>query len=560
MALPANVGSCRVKGRFMRAILDGPDPDREPDGIPLDDLTIVFTADLTPAVVRNQTAEPPVMILIDPITTHTNQDGVLVGDDGVEDILLIASNDPDLDPHGWTWKATISGPTFPRVPFSFVAPVDGVIDLSSAVPVPPSPGSALVAWQNAVTVTLENVVAAQTAQAAADAARDAAVVAQGAAEDAAAAATVPTVEQVEAVLTAEIADPESGLNNTFGTGAIATKIASSADPLAVAIQVAVDAGVNSSATTSKPPKFVRLGAVYSATAQNPVAGASAAPSIYFPSIIDARSVFGSAALDEFYMFFSTDHEPVHVNSGIWLATGPTELGPWSSRGRVYRDDTSGTQTETPDVFVDPTGEHELVMLYQQAGVSGAVGTQTTLWATSDDGVAWTRGGIAIDVPADWPSDGHTGYARVRNLGGVLLAHHLAGGFNWPTFGKSTSYDGRTWWMDIDPLSYQMDIVGDGRRIEWNSGDVILWGGTYWWIGMTSNFVSGADPKDGRVVVAPLDTNFRSIGGRPSVMLYPVVTPETTDYRSMKTITARDGSLILYYQCAGIFYAATTKGA
>lgn len=158
MALPSNVGYTTIKGRFIRAILDGVDVDREPDGVPISGLTITFTANLSPAIVRNSSATPPVTILIDPITATTNLDGVLVGADNVEDIVIVASNDPDLTPTGWTYKVRMSGPSIAPVVFDFIAPAGETIDLSSVVPVPPSPGSDVRAWQAAVADTLANKI------------------------------------------------------------------------------------------------------------------------------------------------------------------------------------------------------------------------------------------------------------------------------------------------------------------------------------------------------------------------------------------------------------------
>jgi|GEM_PF-3131480 len=177
MGLPANVEFCEVVGRFLRAVGDGDDDGREPDGVPLAGLQIRFTADLTPAVVKNQSADPPVTIVIDPVTCTTDEAGVLLGPDGTPGVLLIASNDEDLSPHGWTWRATVTGPSFTSIATSFVAPVDGVVDLATVIPVPANPGSQISSWQ-AVVAT------ATSARDDAIAARDDAIAAKEAAEQA----------------------------------------------------------------------------------------------------------------------------------------------------------------------------------------------------------------------------------------------------------------------------------------------------------------------------------------------------------------------------------------
>lgn len=342
---------------------------------------------------------------------------------------------------------------------------------------------------------------------------------------------------------------------------------------AAAVAASAEVGARIAAATDKIlpypldgswPIFKRLNGgapVFSQATQNPAASAlspKTSVSIYWPWIIDARKILGSSAADEFYMFYSTDHA-AHADSGIWLATGPTELGPWTGRGRVYRDDFAGAQTETPAVFADPTGAKKLVKLYQQQGVPGANGTQSTVYATSDDGITWTRGGLAIDIPTTtWPGDGHTGYATLTAIGARLFSHHLAGGGNFPTFGLSTSIDGRTWRLQADPLLYNMDVTGDGRRIEWNTTSIVMWRGELWWIGYSSNFVSGDTTKDARLVIAPISDDLRTFKAPAKSILFPTVGDENTNYRSCHAFTARDGRIIFYYQCGNSFFAASTE--
>lgn len=311
------------------------------------------------------------------------------------------------------------------------------------------------------------------------------------------------------------------------------------------------------------PVFTRINGgtpVFTQAAQNPATSAlvpTTSESIYWPWIIDARKILGASALDEFYMYYSTDHAS-HANSGIWFATAPTELGPWTGRGRVYRDDAGGAQTETPTVFPDPAVAGGLIMLYQQQGVPGAIGVQSTCYATSTDGITWTRGGLAIDIPTVWPGDGHTGYARHSAIGARHFAHGGAGGGDFPTFALSESVDGRKWRMQPDPLLYNMDLTGDGRRIEWNTTDIVMWQGKLWWVGFTSDFVSGSTPKNARLAVAPISDDLRTLLAPPKYVLYPTQGAETTNYRSNRAFIARDGRIIFYYQSGNSFYAASTE--
>ena len=146
MSLPANVGFGRVTGRLIRAVLDGPsDPDTEPDGVPIEGAKITFTASVKRVV--NRTATPPVSIFIDKVTVVTNGDGILVSPDGTEGVTLVASDDPDLDPTGWTYNVTMTAPSISTLSWSITVPEGSVQDLATAIPVPANPGTAVVEWQ-----------------------------------------------------------------------------------------------------------------------------------------------------------------------------------------------------------------------------------------------------------------------------------------------------------------------------------------------------------------------------------------------------------------------------
>lgn len=163
MALPTNISFGTVTGRFIRAVVDGVDPDRDPDGIPISGMVIRFTPSAT--VFKNVTADPtPVTIVADPIAVTTNEDGVLVGPDGIPGVRLVATDDPDLNPTGWTWRVNISG-AGNTISFSFFLPTDATVDLTTLVPVPSNPGQGLEDWQVAVDRAELAVVTAESAAA-----------------------------------------------------------------------------------------------------------------------------------------------------------------------------------------------------------------------------------------------------------------------------------------------------------------------------------------------------------------------------------------------------------
>ena len=224
--LPANVSFTTITGRFIRAVTDGVDVGREPDGVPIPGLTITLTASVPFA--RNVTASPPVTIIFEPIVCSTNTDGVLVGSDGQPGVMIVASNDPDLEPHDdWTWDVTITGPgTFRRIQFSFVAPSGATLDLTTLIPVPARPGTDIPAWQavvGQVTDALEGAVEAAASAvtasgAAAGSASDAAayaVAAGAAAETAATNAVTTAVAPINTVIN----------SGRLSDGTLTTKIA-----------------------------------------------------------------------------------------------------------------------------------------------------------------------------------------------------------------------------------------------------------------------------------------------------------------------------------------------
>ncbi|HFP9457205.1 TPA: hypothetical protein ACHOZN_003742, partial [Klebsiella michiganensis] len=147
----------------------------------------------------------------------------------------------------------------------------------------------------------------------------------------------------------------------------------------------------------------------------------AAISIYWPWLFDATVI----GVNKIYLYYSTDHAANHADSGIYLASADDISGPWTQHGRVYRDDVSGEQSETPSVVWDEKN-NRMVMYYQQAGVG--TGQQSTLWATSTNGYNWVRQGIATQMMSTGqPGDGHTGYFKPFRFAGSMYGYSLYGG-------------------------------------------------------------------------------------------------------------------------------------
>ena len=175
MALPTNIGYTKVTGRFIRAILDGWDNDRNPESAPVENLTIKIVSNLNPPIVRSNSTSPVTSILIDPMVLKTNGEGLLVSPDGLEGVYIVASDDADLQPNGWTYTATISSPTYPSQSVTFLAPSGGTVDLSTVVSLPQNPGDEIAEWAAVVSTVMQAADSVAEDAAAAQAAADLAV-------------------------------------------------------------------------------------------------------------------------------------------------------------------------------------------------------------------------------------------------------------------------------------------------------------------------------------------------------------------------------------------------
>lgn len=304
------------------------------------------------------------------------------------------------------------------------------------------------------------------------------------------------------------------------------------------------------------PVFVRVNdgnPIFSVTAQNPVGGALApatSATIYWQWVIEAgKYIVG--ALDDFYMYYSTDHGA----GGVWLATAPTPLGPWSGRGRVFAGGVGtpvGTSWETPSVVWVP--EESLFFMFYQASAVGN-SSQSTLLATSPDGINWTKVGVVLDwLTPTVGGNGHTGYFNPFRIGRQWYAYHLWGGAIRAEGMLSTSSDGRTWTTTL-PLRGGVDQVGIGRLIAWNHCHVINWRGQLLLVGFTTNQNSGGIAvKDARLFTAPLAANMRAIIGVPRIQLFPFSSQESANIRSVQAFVWQSRLYLTYLTNGGIFAA------
>lgn len=176
LGLPTNVETGMVTGRYIADIVDGIDPDQEPDVVPVQG-RIVFTKSV--AYLPNPTAEPyPVTIMQVPIVAVLDEDGILCTpfpgtlEPQYRGVRLIATDDPDLAVQNWTWDVTymfdpIDGYKIAIPPHGFALPSGETVDLTKVAKVPSSPGYSLPQAEAAVLRAEE--AALSSAQASADA-------------------------------------------------------------------------------------------------------------------------------------------------------------------------------------------------------------------------------------------------------------------------------------------------------------------------------------------------------------------------------------------------------
>lgn len=171
MQLPSNLQTGLVEARFVLEILDGPDPDREPEIIPAEG-EVVLTAS-----VEYWPAGAAEMVIIRTEKVAPLRDGFMCtpladGSPGDVGVRLFATDDPDYGVTGWTWTATpwlktADGTKLPdRVkPIEFSVPTNGKVDLSRILKAPNTP---------TVGIVQSEAAAAAAASAAASAAQSAA--------------------------------------------------------------------------------------------------------------------------------------------------------------------------------------------------------------------------------------------------------------------------------------------------------------------------------------------------------------------------------------------------
>lgn len=304
------------------------------------------------------------------------------------------------------------------------------------------------------------------------------------------------------------------------------------------------------------------------------------PTFFWWYVVDVSKISG--ALGRYYAYYSTDHSATF--GGIAMAYSDTPVGPWTNYGQVFVDNVrtynggSYGQTETPSVIMDD--DSTLRMFYQQikAVVNGANanGVQSTLSATSSDGISWAvDDDFILDVPPiSGPSgigrnagDGHTGYFNPFFYKDRWFAYSAYGSGNYGRFaihhctGKLNE-----WITDPRPLGSCQDSAdqGDGiaRRVSWNGSAVYETANGPLLLATISPFTSGGvNGGTALPAMGPISSDLRRPIGRLKPIWSPTLSWESSAFSGYKSFIT-DGTLYIYYMVTtgGVRYVGVMKHA
>lgn len=344
--------------------------------------------------------------------------------------------------------------------------------------------------------------------------------------------------------------------------------------------------------------------------------------VYWPWVVPAYKYLANP-LAKYYLYYSTDHStwggiglalsdsptgpfvqytPPGPSTQDASCPGTYTNGHANQAGAVYMDAQAGSTTpntvwgtpgaaptagtinymqcETPSVIWDEQiGMFR--MFYQVGSVNGravfsrpadptatpslyetfysATGAQSTLSATSPDGVAWTKDRNFIIQPI-WqshsPGDGHSGYFLPSRYAGHWSAYHLWGSTNYARFAlsRASGYGASDWQTDNRELGPWAHICGlssssAAMGINWNNMHLIEGRDGPIGIGTISEFVSGGSARESALIVVPMSRDLRKPLCRPSIASFVsgALPWESTDLKGI-SVMQDGGKTYVYYGC------------
>lgn len=167
VAAPANLTYGTVTGTFLLTVLDSGDADRYPDYIAATG-TVTFTPDVR--VYKNLAL--PATFVTSPVVCTIDSFGDLRDPSGALGVVLVATDNPNLQPRDWTYTVTISASGH-SASFPITVMGGATVDITSVSPAASSSGTAIVVS------SADRILAQQAAAAAAQSAIDAAAASGG---------------------------------------------------------------------------------------------------------------------------------------------------------------------------------------------------------------------------------------------------------------------------------------------------------------------------------------------------------------------------------------------
>lgn len=296
------------------------------------------------------------------------------------------------------------------------------------------------------------------------------------------------------------------------------------------------------------------------TALLPFASQSA-PSILGMVMVDMRGWPG--ALDNVYLFYSTDHGTDSATTGIYLITMSHPTGTnMVDRGKVLGG--GALQPEAPQVWLDWDAGLIRFLVSVNTGVTNsgeAQSSQTTVMYTSATGLtagSFTLVGTTMAKELLRPGVPVTEYPRlIARIGTTMYAYTVDGGGAFALWYSTQGGLPGTWFTSggrILNLSDQICTL-DGYDIQWlaklNSGAVMSQRGQLWWCGAITGPAAGVEGFAlSELYTAPLRPDLRGFSAAP-VMVTPPVAPWEADRRfgSLGSAFQYDTGVYLPYRTA-----------
>lgn len=151
--MPTNVSYGRVIGQWLLAVGDSTTPDT-PDATPAAG-TITFTPSV-PRVLDTTATPNPVTITPQPVACTLDADGYLTDGQGNPGVWLVATDDPDNNPTGWTYTVRVALTGLSPQTYNIAVAADTTSDMSLVAPVPSSPGTAITRGSSAYEIAVAN--------------------------------------------------------------------------------------------------------------------------------------------------------------------------------------------------------------------------------------------------------------------------------------------------------------------------------------------------------------------------------------------------------------------